>query len=137
MNKDRIIKLLNLTTSDNDHEALSAIRSVNKLLKQNNQMWDDVIRDGIKVEYQQQYQQSYQRPPGTYEEREDIRYRPTGESINELLGFCMARLAGKHNSTAKFVDGLYDYYKKHKILSEKQYKALRDIALDLQNGRRR
>ena len=36
-----LVKLLNLTTSDNDHEALSAIRRCNAILKSNKLTWND------------------------------------------------------------------------------------------------
>ena len=46
MQKDqlkRIIKLLNLTQSDNDAEALSAIRKVNEMLITRNITWSELI----------------------------------------------------------------------------------------------
>lgn len=39
----KLVKLLNLTQSDNDNEALTAIRMANKLLKSQNKTWEDVI----------------------------------------------------------------------------------------------
>ena len=39
-NQEKIIKLLNLTTSDNDNESLSALRLANKLLRKSNTSWD-------------------------------------------------------------------------------------------------
>lgn len=41
MNFEKLRKLLALTMSDNDNEALNAIRHVNKLLKENNLTWDE------------------------------------------------------------------------------------------------
>jgi len=43
ISRAKLIKLLNLTQSPNDHEALSAIRFVNRLLKKHELSWDDVI----------------------------------------------------------------------------------------------
>jgi hypothetical protein len=42
--KDRslLIKILNLTTSDKDGEAMNAIRAANNLLKRNNMSWEDL-----------------------------------------------------------------------------------------------
>lgn len=37
----RLAKLLNLTRSENDHEALSAIRAANKMVKR----WEDALRN--------------------------------------------------------------------------------------------
>lgn len=41
--KDRLIKLLNLSNSDADGEALTALRLANKLLKQADLTWQDVL----------------------------------------------------------------------------------------------
>lgn len=38
---DKLVKFLNLTQSDNDHEALAAIRKANEILKKNGITWDD------------------------------------------------------------------------------------------------
>lgn len=47
---DKIIKLLNLTTSDNDNEALSAIRTCNAMLKKANLRWEKLIGVVVKSE---------------------------------------------------------------------------------------
>lgn len=44
MDFQRLAKLLALTTSENDHEALSAIRQANKLLKAEKLTWEQVIQ---------------------------------------------------------------------------------------------
>lgn len=44
MDLSKLEKLLNLTQSDNDHEALSAIRRANELLKAAKRSWWDVMR---------------------------------------------------------------------------------------------
>jgi Protein of unknown function (DUF2786) len=43
MDNGKLIALLNLTTSDNDHEALNAIRIANALIKKNNLRWENLI----------------------------------------------------------------------------------------------
>lgn len=43
MDKQKIVKLLSLTQSDNDNEALSAIRMANKILRANEMTWDKFI----------------------------------------------------------------------------------------------
>ncbi len=40
---DRLLKLLALTTSEADGEALNAIRMANALLKKNNLQWADIL----------------------------------------------------------------------------------------------
>ena len=46
MQIEKIIKLLNLTQSPNDNEALSAIRRVNQMLKESNKGWTDLLLSG-------------------------------------------------------------------------------------------
>lgn len=43
-----LIKLLNLTTSDNDHEALSAMRKANALLKDHGKTWNNMYHVPIQ-----------------------------------------------------------------------------------------
>jgi hypothetical protein len=44
-----LIKLLGLTGSSSDHEALSAIRKANELLKSSGWTWEDLILSRIKI----------------------------------------------------------------------------------------
>lgn len=43
MNIEKFKKLLALTTSDSDNEALNAVRQANRLLKENNLTWDELF----------------------------------------------------------------------------------------------
>lgn len=43
----KIIALLNLTQSDNDHEALLAIRKANNFLKKKNLTWERFFKDSL------------------------------------------------------------------------------------------
>lgn len=43
----KLLKLLMLTQSSNDSEALSAIRMANKILAQSKRQWRDVLVDGL------------------------------------------------------------------------------------------
>jgi len=43
MDRLKLIKLLNLTLSENDGEALSATRKINYFIKENNIKWEDIL----------------------------------------------------------------------------------------------
>lgn len=43
MDKTRLLKLLHLSESTNDNEALSSIRKINLLIKEDNLSWEDII----------------------------------------------------------------------------------------------
>ena len=45
---NKVIALLSLTQSDNDHEALSAIRKANSFLKKNNLTWGEFWESALK-----------------------------------------------------------------------------------------
>lgn len=45
--KDKLLKLLALTGSDNDHEALAAVRAANKMLKANNTTWEKIVETNM------------------------------------------------------------------------------------------
>ncbi len=45
MDKERILKFLNLTASSNDNEALSAIKKANKLLRENKLNWEYFVKN--------------------------------------------------------------------------------------------
>jgi len=49
--KSRLVKVLTLTQSDNDGEALNAIRAANFLLKKNSLTWEMLLCDGENSEY--------------------------------------------------------------------------------------
>ena len=48
MNLDRLVKLLNLTTSDADGEALNAIRAANSTLSNEKKTWSEVIHVAVE-----------------------------------------------------------------------------------------
>lgn len=73
MDKSKIIKLLSLSQSDNDHEALASIRMANKILKNNDLTWEQFLGSSP------QNQRSYQ--------KEDLweLYREMSEKIEYIL----------------------------------------------------
>lgn len=56
MQTDKLKKLLALTTSDNDNEALAAIRQANKILKDADKTWDEVLEADL-TEANKRYEQ--------------------------------------------------------------------------------
>jgi uncharacterized protein involved in exopolysaccharide biosynthesis len=57
MDRVKLIKLLNLTTSSNDNEALTALRFINRMMVSNNKSWEELVNKNnteyqkLKVEY--------------------------------------------------------------------------------------
>lgn len=56
MDLQRLIKFMNLTSSDSDNEALTALRMAVKLLKKDNLTWEKLLQGGgSRVEYRVEY----------------------------------------------------------------------------------
>lgn len=49
MDREKLAKLLALTASDNDHEALAAMRAANRMLKAADKAWEDVLEGPERV----------------------------------------------------------------------------------------
>ena len=96
---DKIIKLLNLTTSSNDYEALSAIRKANEILKKDNKIWKDVIHSLPK-----------------------IKSEPTIDQMFASLFGCFP----EYKST-DFLFGLYGFYEKNNFLTKNQLSKLKNM----------
>lgn len=65
--KAKLIKLLNLTTSDNEHEQLSALKAANKLLKKDKIMWDSLFK--TEEPFYAKYESYHNYDPGRREPR--------------------------------------------------------------------
>jgi hypothetical protein len=110
-NVDKIIlgtklsKLLNLSTSDNDAEALSAIRMANTILKGEGLGWVDMLLTppGNKIPLR-----NTPAPTETSKKKYD------GEDVAHMLDECKGT----------FIDSLRDWYDSKGFLTAKQYESL-------------
>ena len=124
MDFGKLIALLNLSTSDNDNEALSAIRHANKLMKKHELQWENVVGSG----------KSYSPPPpkdppksgptkawtgGMAPKDFDRDFVMTAYKSTEFHNF----LAKKGPATQKFMLSLHGYFMRWNKLSTKQFEA--------------
>lgn len=129
MNCDKIIKLLNLTQSSNDNEALLAIRKANKFILSNNKSWKDYIFD------QNNNEDDYH---SEVNESEDIYAwfcRNTAYN-NFNLKFDGSRYGLNENQSSLIMDLLL-FWKENNFLSEKQLKVLNSMKKRIINYKRR
>lgn len=106
-----VIKLLNLTTSNMDHEALSAVRKANIILKRNNINWDAVLDVDLFDHVPKQTRREPQESP------KEARAKEIDKAFKEVLTYV----------TGGFRDFILDLQKQWKTrgtLSPKQYDAL-------------
>lgn len=105
---DKLTKLMNLTMSDNDHEALLALKKANSMLKTHRLHWNDLFK-----------------------EKEQPKSSPKAETpktkkitIEEIFEDVLGVVSG---STLSFVESLQTYYEDHRTLSQKQLETLLKI----------
>lgn len=128
MDFGRLIALLNLSTSDNDNEALSAIRHANKLMKKHELQWENVVGSG----------KSYTAPPPPKPPPPGSKTAWTGGMAPKEFDrdFIIAAykstkfhefMAKRGPSTQKFMLSLHSQFMKWGKLSPKQFEIFSSI----------
>jgi len=110
MDQVKLAKLLMLTTSDSDGEALNAVRAANVILKKAKKNWEEVFKDQKESPKEKTHQSWYDR------------VRPLDPEIIHMLEYCLERLSG---SGYQFIKSLNTQYRLRRSLSTKQLEALR------------
>jgi len=83
LNRDQLIKLLNLTRSEYDAEALNAIRRANALLRKHRATWADLLalpQESAKARHPESTQAQQQRPRGSDAFKAKHGYRATNST---------------------------------------------------------
>lgn len=106
MDKQKLIKILNLTQSPNDNEALSAIRMANKIILEAKESWEKLLTITAP-----KFQDFF------YEKRTYTQ----GPSIEEMLDICLDKVTGEG---LDFIESLHEQWTLKKTLSPKQKAAL-------------
>lgn len=124
---DLIIKLLNLSQSDNDHEALSAIRKVNAILKHNKISWASLISkpatgQDILAQQRAQYEANVRAEQRQREKREE---KQAKEELGDMFDFILGNAPDWFD--ADFVEDLKFRYDHGEDLSLNQLNALKRI----------
>lgn len=102
--KERLSKLLELSRSSNDNEALSAIRNANSLLDKNNLRWPSILSQQFQVKYI------------------EITVEPEPSDYIALIDYIKAY--SNHEPTLDFINSLESFFEKVGYLTEKQSNAL-------------
>lgn len=105
---DRFRKLMALTTSDHDPEALAALRQANKVLSTNKITWDDVFKKLVSVEGE--------------EAPDEPSAARSGDGIEEA--FVVVRKSLRPGSFADFIDSLEEQWHEKGYLTPNQREAL-------------
>lgn len=114
VNLEKIVKLLNLTNSSNDNEALSAIRMVNNILAKENKSWKDIVKvEVVPVKKKKSYR--WHEAPYFFD-------APFFRAMVEQREF--TSLLSQEQVDA--VNAMVRFFNKHKYLPEKHWAQLRD-----------
>ena len=111
---EKFIKLMKMTTSSSEGEALNAIRMANALLLEANLDWADFLRGKAKIiEGSASAQTTYSGKKYT--------------NSNEIESMLEAVLNNVRSGTSfrTFIESLRDWWESNQFLTEKQYNALR------------
>lgn len=125
MDREKLIKVLALTSSDVDGEALAAIRTANKILAAEGTTWGDLLKEPPRTTINI----STGRTPaaGTYKSDEDWvpPHLKDQVIINMMFRAVYAQPRGTADDFWKFVDSIHERWRKHGNLSQGQYAALK------------
>jgi hypothetical protein len=130
--KSMFIKLMQMTTSSHDAEALVAIRKANALLAAANVNWEEFL-----AALDQQSRSSYMTPPSKRKRDHDMpeptEFHDIGGKhdddveIDKLFERVYDRVPSG-SSFYEFVQSVHDFWTQKGYLTEKQYQAIRRAA---------
>lgn len=130
MDRERLTKLLAMTTSDNDGEALNALRMANKLLAAEQLTWEEVLGQpqhrGITVTvngHAARYSGMSEAPLQGEWVPPHLTDAPTINMMFRTIQNCGAYYAANR----EFIDSVHNWWLRHKQLSVKQYNAIRRV----------
>jgi len=122
MSKDRMIKLLMMTTSENDNEALVAIRKANGVLAEMDITWEGYLEGKLKEKVNNSYKGYEENHKKESYKKAKKAKKYTDEEEIELMFKIV--LMGVKGSFADFIISIYDWWIDNRFLTEKQYEAL-------------
>src|SRR5262245_16328505 len=114
MNVEKFIKLMMMTTSPHDGEALTAIRKVNAELAALNCNWEELLHGKLVS----------QQPPSQRE------WSNFGDQDGPEIAVMFEKVLRKNHSPSflDFLDSIHSFWKNRGYLTEKQYNALKRAA---------
>ncbi len=126
LDHDKFIKIMMLTTSPADGEALVAIRKANAMLAAIKKNWEEILKskgfdrpteppnweEGFRKQYTNRYTRRY-----AYDMHDD-----DIEKARLMLAACMQHVKG---SARSFIESLNTAFEEHGSLTEKQFAALK------------
>lgn len=112
MNREKFIKLMMLTASDQDGEALTALRKANAMLAAENKNWEEFISE---------------KPDAPNTPRSSgVRY--IDPKVIDPLFDKLLRTVPHMSGFRDFVESVHEFWRDERFLTEKQFRALKKAA---------
>jgi hypothetical protein len=109
---EKFIKLMMMTTSDHDHEALVALRKANAMLDSVDRNWEELLRGKVTMQV-----------PWPSSGKSSQRHTDAGE-INAMFSELMTTVP--YNSSFRvFIEDVHDWWERKGFLTNAQYNALK------------
>lgn len=130
IDREKLVKFLRMTESDQDGEALNAIRMANRMVKAAKLTWNDVLRARAETAAPSSTYGSpdYRTPPSRRGKPYGAAHRPPPRAepkkiYDDNIGGILRELSDrKHDlSTVMFIANLTEFYEKNGYLTEPQY----------------
>lgn len=126
IDRDRLVKILGLTTSSNDGEALSALRKANEIIKGENLTWSDVLAAAPTTTINISLRRG---APQTHYEGEQADWSPPhlrdAVMINMMFKAVFSQPRTGNEEFWQFMDSIHHWFEEHKSLTQRQFNALR------------
>jgi hypothetical protein len=135
-----LVKLLMMTTSPNDGEALTAIRKANAMLAGANVNWEEFLK-AVQTTNAAQADQSFRTPPSQrryrHDDGDDFRNAFTDVGRSPSQKFTNAKIidpmfevafANASGGFADFLNSVHEWWEEKGFLTEKQYYAVKRAA---------
>lgn len=122
MDREKLAKLLAMTTSDNDHEALAALRMANKMLTAERATWGEVLAAGgasVRI--------TLQREPYQPEENWQPPHLRDKVIIDQMFRVVYAQPRTGNEELWQFIDSVHQWWQDKQFLTPRQYAAIRAI----------
>jgi hypothetical protein len=116
MKFERFVKLMQMTTSDNDGEALSALRRANAMLKAERKNWEDLVAGLVRMESEEKKDYTNDFGNTVYE-----------EDVNSMFEKAFANVR-PNSSFRETVEGIHKWWLSKHFLSERQFQTIRKAA---------
>jgi hypothetical protein len=132
---EKFVKLMMLTTSSNDHEALSALRKANQILACKAVSWEQLIKGLKNVTFQVEApprEEPRQQPRYEQPKREAVGKHFKSDDIDQMFEAVLGRVSG---GPREFIESIFGFYRETGFLTDKQFSSLEKFYANTLNRR--